>query len=156
MSETVQIVTMILAFLGTVFTGLVALATLWLNLKADKAAKEVKEVKEVLGTSTAKTDNKLSEVHELVNSAMLSFKKRHWEKCESAVADNPTAKNIAEAKAAKAEYDDHLATQEKMDIDSKQEVKKQRSSQDLHSKVDAVKADTDEIKAAVAPKTNER
>lgn len=81
-SELVQVVTLVLAFLSTVFTGGMAYLIAKLNAKQaeaavkvaevaekqDAAAIEVQEVKTTLATTASKQDAKLDEIHKLTNS----------------------------------------------------------------------------------------
>ena len=91
MSDTVQIVTATLAFLSTVFIGIMAYLTLKLNRKNDSIAEDIKDV------------------HRLVNSDRGAILEALAVALRT-IADNaPTAANLAAAAAAERACREHAA-----------------------------------------------
>jgi hypothetical protein len=115
MSDTVQITAAVLAFLGTVFTGIMTYLMARLNKKADTAAIKTEEVKESLVTTQAKADVKLDVIHTLVNSqmglALEAVARLRREKADR--SDDPTDR--AEATAAQDQLDAHYRQQQMVD-----------------------------------------
>jgi len=121
LSETNQVILSVaglfFGFLTTCATTIGGIYMVMLNKKQEEANVQAGKVEKSLATSTSKQDEKLGEIHDLVNSAMLEQKKVHAVKCRAAAKDNPTPSNLAEAEQAEAVYEAHNRTKLAMDAE---------------------------------------
>jgi hypothetical protein len=83
---------------------------------ASGVAKKAEEVKQALVVSNESQATQLAGIaevgvstHALCNAAMLEQKRMYMVKCETSAAENPSLVNVAEARAAKEAYENHLA-----------------------------------------------